>query len=238
MKQIDSINDYSVVRAAGYYDEPGSFAYIIMFLLLINHKYYKNKFTEYILLIIPILTTSLAHIVTAIAYFLLFKISTKKLPQILTAIIITLIIFYGTSKIETENTTINTFFKSTVHRINNILDGKADASRENGYQLGPQIFKKYKLGVSPESIEKEYPQFIDETFWFPILAFGIFGVFIYFLPVTCLTVKFFSNNYIKNTNEIKYIFVLLLNFGQRPHYIYPIYIILIYFLFFYKSTTN
>jgi hypothetical protein len=235
MKQAEGIDDYSVIRAAGYYDEPGSLAYITMFLLLINHKYYKNKFTEKILLIFPILTTSLAHIVTAIAYCLLFKVSIKKAHKIVILITMGIIIFNAALKIETNNTVINTFLATTVHRIDNIFQGGEDASRKGGYSLGPQIFKKYQLGVSPETIENEYPLFVDETFWFPILAFGVIGVFIYFLPITYVTLKPLFYKHSKDTNEIKYIFLLLLNFGQRPHYIFPIYIFLIYILFFNKS---
>lgn len=35
--------DYTNIRPAGYYDEPGSFAYIVMLLLLINRRYFKNQ---------------------------------------------------------------------------------------------------------------------------------------------------------------------------------------------------
>jgi hypothetical protein len=234
MKQFEGIHDYRIVRAAGYYDEPGSMAYVTMFLLLINHKYYKSKFVENTLLILPLITTSLAHIVTAIVYCLFFKISSKKKFNTFFLVTIVLIAFYTLKGMHTDNTVIDNILVTTIKRVENIIEGGQDMSRLGGYELGPHIFKKYQLGISPERIEEEYPDFIDETFWFPILVFGIFGVFIYFLPITYIMISRFSKlKLLQTNNEIKYVIILLLNFGQRPHYIFPIYIILIYFLFFY-----
>ena len=41
-KKIDFINE-QFVRPTGFYDEPGSLAYITMLLLLLNKKYFDKK---------------------------------------------------------------------------------------------------------------------------------------------------------------------------------------------------
>jgi len=42
------------IRPAGYYDEPGSFSFIIMLLLLLNRKFFKNLKWEYLMLFLTI----------------------------------------------------------------------------------------------------------------------------------------------------------------------------------------
>ncbi len=216
------------LRVAGYYDEPGSFAYIVMFLLLLNRKYFMNKTYEYALLFLPIVTTSLAHIVTALVYLTLFYFKEKVLRNIIFACVSLLLIFLLLNNI--KETAYGTYFwERTLGRIESIYNGDDDRSRSGGLELGPQIFFSNPLGTAPEVVEKKYPAFVTETFWSPLIFYGILGFPIYYLLILYPWMKQFERF---SKQEVFILIIVSLNLLQRPSYLYPIYIVLLYYLFY------
>jgi len=216
------------LRPAGYYDEPGSFAFVVMFLLLLNRKYFHNMKWEYLLIFLPLVTTSLAHIVTIIVFAFIFYFNKKQIKNIF----FSLIVIFSLSFLVVSFSNIKSidYFKTrTLGRIENIIEGGDDASRQGGLDLGPKIFAENPWGNSREEIAKNYPGFVHETFWGPLIYYGIFGVAFYFLPFIYFGIRSLWN---KNTMGILFLFVVCLNLLQRPSYMYPLFIILIYFLFF------
>ncbi len=84
-----------VIRVAGFFDEPGTFAYFLTFALLLNKIYDFSKKIEYILIIGGLFTLSLAFYITIIVYFILFYGNFKQLKYlILGAILIISLGFY------------------------------------------------------------------------------------------------------------------------------------------------
>src|SRR5690606_32885731 len=166
------------LRPAGYYDEPGSYAYVAMFLLLINRKYFQNLRWEYALIFLPVLTTSLAHIFTIILFFFLFYINKKNIKYAIGAVaMVAGFVFLLTSNILPEEDT-RYFRYRTIDRFMGFTEGEEDASRQGGLELGPEIFEKYPFGRPKELVLLEYPDFVNETFWGPVIYYGIL-----FLPV-------------------------------------------------------
>lgn len=220
-------------RVSGYYDEPGSFAFIVMFLLLINRKYFKNMKWEYSLLILPLVTTSLAHIITIFLFSATYYFNKRYLANIFYVLIIFIIIIYTLSKLE-HNAYINYFSNRTIQRVENIISGEKDAGRDSGFEQGPLILKNHKWGISPEKIKELYPSYTHEVGWSPILYFGIIGYPFYLLPFIYILKISIKNS---DKNAIYALIILLANLIQRPNYTYPIFIVLLYFLFFNKEKT-
>lgn len=220
------------IRPAGYYDEPGSFSFIIMLLLFLNRKFFKNLKWEYLMLFLTIVTTSLAHIITSLLFITSFYLKIKKVKKIILLFsLLSLIIF--TFKDSLLNSEYGKYINSkTFVRIESILNNEGDLSRGEGFELGPNIFKNNLLGSSPEFIKTRYPGYINETIWSPLIYYGIFGVGIYFLLFVYILKLCFK----KNNKEIWIAFIIIVaNLIQRPNYMYPIFILLLYYLFFIEN---
>lgn len=223
------------LRPAGYYDEPGSFAFVTMFLLLINRKYFKNIKWEYALMFLPMLTTSMAHIFTVLIFIALFYVNKKNFKYAIMGLgILISIVFVITSDILPEEST-RYIRQRTVERVTGFLAGERDASRQGGIELGPQIFSKYSWGRSKELVMKEYPDFVNETIWGPLIYYGVIFFPIYMLPFIYIFVKSLVQ---RDFFDILCIVLISVNLLQRPYYMYPLWIVLIYYLFFYERDSQ
>jgi hypothetical protein len=223
------------IRPAGYYDEPGSFSFIIMLLLLLNRKFFKNLTWECLMLFLTIVTTSLAHIVTSLLFIASYYLNTKKMKNtILLFSLIGIIIFAFKDRL--LNSEYGQYINSkTFVRVESILNNEGDLSRGGGFKLGPNIFKNNLLGSSPEFIKTNYPSYVNETIWSPFIYYGAFGVCIYFLLFIHILKLCLKNN----TKESWVAFIIVVaNLIQRPNYMFPIFIILLYFLFFTENDFN
>lgn len=216
------------LRPAGYYDEPGSYAFVVMFLLLLNRKYFHNMKWEYLLIFLPLVTASLAHIVTIVIFAFLFYFNKKHITKIFFSLIFIYSLYFIV--INFSNIKSVEYFKyRTFERVENIIGGGEDSSRQGGLDLGPEIFAEYPWGNSKEEVAQNYPSFVDEIFWGPLIYYGIFGVAFYFLPFIYFGAKSIRN---KDIMGMLFLLVVCLNLLQRPYYMYPLFITLIYFLFF------
>lgn len=231
-KKIDFINE-QFVRPTGFYDEPGSLAYITMLLLLLNKKYFDNKKVELALLFLPIFSTSFAHIVTSVVYILFFYLKIKNLKWLFAFLIFGGGVFAYFTSYETDNATWMAVDTYTIGRIEKVMEGK-DTSRAGGFEQGPQAFSKHLLGTSPENLEKEFPHMEVEVIWYPLAVYGIFGFIFYYFPFFFIAFRDMLH-FRTNLVELKFLIILLLNFIQRPFYLTPIYIVLIYILFYDKT---
>ena len=225
------------MRQSGYYDEPGSFAYIVMFLLLLNRKFFKNQIWEYALLILTLFTASLAHIFTSLAYIALFIFSIKRINYFIVTVITIVILVFIMEEYSSENGQINFLRKMTIGRVEHIyLTGEETGSRDEGYKIGTIIFKNHPFGMPREEVKEQYPDFIQETIWGPFIYYGIFGIPFFFLPF--IYVLYRSIIIRKNIIDFKCWLIIVLNLLQRPFYTYPLFMICIYFLFFNAQGKN
>jgi hypothetical protein len=222
------------MRPAGYYDEPGSFAYVVMFLLLINRKFFKNMKWEYSLLILPLVTTSLAHIFTIIIFGVFTYINRNNIKKLLLFLILIGSIFFliNSGLIGEENSSF--FRRKSIGRVESVLSGE-DKGRQGGLDLGPVIFEKHYLGYSVEKVSANYPGFVNETIWGPLIYYGILGVPFYFLPFFYILIRTVQN---RDKEQFFALILVIINLLQRPYYMYPLFIVLLYFLFFEKGVTG
>ncbi len=225
MKHKDVITD---IRPSSYYDEPGSFAFVVMFLLLINRKYFKNMRWEYALLLLPLITTSLAHFFTIIVFVLLFYLNKKNRVKFFALSLCFFLLATAVNYGALGEDTGKYFKRKSIDRIESLIAGE-DLSRQGGLDLGPLIFKEYSWGYPKELVSANYPGFVNETIWGPIIYYGILGIPFYFLPFILIFVKSLRT---KNHIDLAALVLVLINFIQRPYYMYPLFIVLIYFLFF------
>jgi hypothetical protein len=229
---VKSSNQFlNEIRPAGYYDEPGSFAYVVMFLLLINRKYFKNMTWEYLLLFLPLVTTSLAHLITIIFFVCIYYLNPKNILKLSLFLFFfactSYLIFSGAFGEEKSSF----FKKKLVYRIENVIEGE-DKSRQGGFELGPNIFSEHHWGYSSKKVKKEYPDFVNETIWGPLIYFGILGFPFFLLPFIYIMIKSIKN---QDKTTLLMLSLVLINLIQRPSYIYPLFVVLLYFLFFHKN---
>lgn len=75
----------NVIRAAGYFDEPGALAFWGVYALVFNKLFIQNKYLEYTLLVGLFSTLSAAYYIQLVLYFLFFyaKVSKKSIITII-----------------------------------------------------------------------------------------------------------------------------------------------------------
>lgn len=226
IKRVNELTEFNI-RPAGYYDEPGSFSFVVMLLLLINKKFFDNKKWEFILLFFTFVTTSLAHIFTVILYLLLFYFNFKNFKKL----IFVIFFVFGLLTVikSSDNEYIKVFNSLTIDRVDIFISGE-DKSRKAAFDLGPMIFSKNIFGQSQEKVLSEFPDFVVESYWGPLIFYGILGIWFYYLPF----IYIFLKSLLRNDKFILLSIILIFfNFLQRPSYIYILYIMLFYILFFF-----
>jgi hypothetical protein len=224
------VDNVGYTRTGGYYDEPGSLSYIVIFLLLLNQKYFKNKYWEYILLILPLFSASLAHIINCLIYMICFYFSPKLMKYFFVSCLTLIILINIVETYKKDYPFLQAFYDRTYGRVENIIStGEDNGSRDGGIEWGPKIFERYQFGVTLAKVRKDYPDFVHETFWGPILYYGIFGYFFYILPFGYILIRCLNT---RDVWTFKFLILVLINLLQRPYYQYPLLMILMYILFF------
>lgn len=212
------------IRSSGYYDEPGSFAFVTLLLLLYNKLHLKSRKYELILLIGGLVTLSAAHIITIFLYFLFFYLNRNNWW----ILGVFLLLCWGIYHLPIEKEWF-TFFKSrTYDRILNIYEG-TDKSRDYGTSF--EAFKYYFLiGGNIQEILNKFPYANADTIWLTLARHGIIGSFFYYAPFFYLFAKSLSRGIF--SDHTKTLILLFVNFLQRPEYITPLYLFIIYFIWF------
>ncbi|HCY68707.1 MAG TPA: hypothetical protein DHV19_00520 [Bacteroides cellulosilyticus] len=214
------------IRPAGWYDEPGSLAYVVMFLLIYNKLKLKSVKLEYILLFGGMLTLSLAHIITSIVYVLFFKLNNR---QTLLGLSFFFLVFLGGYFWEPTDG-FGVYVKRAVYgRFEKVIEGD-DASRD--YSASLIAFREnIWSGGEYDELRTKYPDATAETLYFVLAQHGVIGIIFYLFPILYLF-YFLTNRKELTVTQLKLLFILLLNFGQRPFIYYPIFFLMIYFIWF------
>lgn len=205
-----TVSTGSMVRVAGFFDEPGAFAFWGMVALLYNKLFINNKKIETILIIGLVSTLSMAFIIQISLYLLLFY--RRKMSNLL---------MYGISFI-----IILLIVASVSPELNDALFGRFQVDAETGRLSGDNrtehaldclaIWKSSPiLGVGANKlveISADTSEFLGAN---PLVFFatdGIFGQLILWLPVFYL---FSLGKYCK---EYSYTAIILfVGFMQRPY---------------------
>lgn len=219
--------DSLYIRTGGFYDEPGSMAFINMLLLIYNRKIYKSKVVESILLFGGFVTLSAAHIITTIFYLLFFYVKKGSSQLLFLMSVIAVVVFLY--NYESSNPIYDAIKEATFGRVTNVLSG-ADESRN--FDAGKAAFDEYfPFGASTKEIDNAF-QATHESIWFFGARFGFIGI-LFFLPVICLLFR--SLKFGLWSDETKYLLLLFINCIQRPNIFFPSYMLIIYFIWFSES---
>ena len=231
LEDVDIIQN---IRPSGYFDEPGSFAYMAMLLLLLNRVYIHNRCFELCLLILPIVTTSIAHVITATTYVIIFYGNVRNGMKIIGTILFIACLYFTLNYFSHQNSAVDFFNQRIFGRVEKLTSGEGGNSRQSGFDMGQMLVIQYPFGSQPEYINKRYPDFSFETFYSIPLFYGFQGILFYLLPFAYLLYRIVNSR--GNTRKILIQILILwgVNLVQRPFYIQPFYIFALYYLFFYK----
>ena len=224
---------YQIIRIAGYFDEPGTFAFYLIHALLLNKISVNKKLIEYILIIAGLLSLSLAFYISLGIYLLLFniRIQLKLKPILIIAVILVLM------------NTSTSLFPERVRTVTGFISSRLELS--DSYDL-----KLLKGDSRTEAMINDFPDFVEKPFLGRgkirgsnspsiiglLVNDGLIGaifIFMHVLYFASKSVYFQKNKPQLNSIVIKSSFLLFLNFIQRPFitgiFPYMIYISLIYY---------
>lgn len=214
------------LRPAGWFDEPGSFVNVILYFLIYNKLFLKSRKVELFLIFGGLLTMSMAHLVISFIYIVFFYLTKKNIVYLFTIIIVILSLYLYHPKDDGIGEFV---WKSIFGRTEKMLDGN-DQSRN--YSDSYKAFTHYGLtGASYQIIKQRFPDATTDTIWFFMAQNGVLGAMIYMLPILWVFVLLSKSRKLDLLN-IKLLILLLLNMGQRPMFIFPLYLILIYFIWY------
>lgn len=202
---------YRFIRNAGFADEPGAFALILSYLLIINEFTFKSNKYRFLYVIGAFFTFSMAFFITFIPIvFYWIKSSVVSFKKVLLGalciIILLLVVVQKNAYVyEGLDTLIfNRFKKNDNGEYNGDNRSFAIPKQMKAFDASPL----WGVGVSPDNIRKyqlDYPSFFSY-----IAMHGIIGNFLFYAPFLFLFVK---NIHKKES----WLFIsLILNFLQRP----------------------
>lgn len=222
--------DALIIRPSGYYDEPGSLAFVIYLLLAYNKLHLNNKWYEIILLFGGLFTLSLAYYIIFLAYILFFwaRPNNKVLFLLLLLVIGSIVFFYS---LDTSDPIIGGIQHAVFGRSMELVDG-TDGSRD--FNASKEAFLYYfPFGSSLYDIDKNFPGATHETIWFYLARFGLIGSIILFFPIFQLIIRNIKKGVL--SDEMKLLYILIICLAQRPNLYVPICFMIFYFTWFNKD---
>ena len=216
---IYSVKGVTLIRASGFFDEPGQLAFFIIHALVLNRIWKHNKKIELILILGGFATTSLAFIISLALYYLVcYSIKYKKLTIIFCLLIV--MISGSLTYFHSDSSLVTFIQRRYLYRIfdpksNKIIIHEKN-SRFSSFENGKELLKKnFFLGVGLSKREKlvEENKFGGTSIMNFLVGFGVVGSLILYLHVFYML--FFSVK-LQNIQFILLILILFLNYFQRP----------------------
>lgn len=211
------------MRAAGIYDEPGAFAFVICTVAALRHISWKDKKTTWIILLLGLVTLSLAYLIYIAFHFLAERKNKKYFYHLTVSFLIILLLISAISFVQNNN-----YIKKSFNIINYVLLSRfeelSDSEKilEQNTRLASLVstFKYINTetllwGVDKESFldarkaREKYPEIKLATPFGPVFRRGLFVSWPYYLITA-----FFLIMSLKNKNFVLFGFLLLL--FQRP----------------------
>ena len=91
---LTNAKQFSLIRPAGIYDEPGAFSFFICTLVFLRNHYKKNEFLSLFILLSGFITFSLTHLLFSFIYLISKYLNYKRLIYLFFLIIFFIIIIY------------------------------------------------------------------------------------------------------------------------------------------------
>lgn len=206
----------SLMRPAGFFDEPGALAFWGIYALIFNKLFINNRKIEYALVIGLLSTLSLAYFIQITLYFVLFSLKRLRSSIILLGLVGVLVyVIYS----QGDNSGI---YELTFQRVeNNMING---TNRDQMLEDAKDVYSKHPVfGVGGKNMEK-YGYLGDNPY--EILAKdGVVGMIITYLPFILMLFL------CKNRNIYFAMLILSVGYMQRPLHIAFLHYFILYSFF-------
>jgi hypothetical protein len=221
-----SVSDFgvaSIIRSAGYFDEPGTFAFYITVTLLINKMYGGSKLSERMLVGFGLCTMSLAFFISVILYYVIFGILEGRFKVIVWLVVIVASLFMTIIEYKEKSEIGRVVYELTVYRVltDDITDDRLfhGDNRSDNLTHAKQAFMQapfFGHGMTAHTNEKS--EFFGKLCCNPLHPFateGLIGTFVFFL------VFIYWGFYILNQKSFDLIsagawVIVFINMLQRP----------------------
>jgi len=215
---IDSIQ---IVRVAGYFDEPGTFAFFIIHALILNKLYFDSKRIELILIVGGVVTLSMAFFISIFLYMCFFYFRLKVLLPTLLIILAVVSISYVVFDNGSESEGIDKIYDMTLARFekgdneDRFLSGD---SRTETMVLGIEMIKEKTFFGHGLTYIKEQTNYGLHSIVGVAVTQGLIGFLVLFAHVLNICrVTYLSNRISKEKiAQMLCIFILIINYVQRP----------------------
>ncbi|WP_163400302.1 hypothetical protein [Flavobacterium fluviatile] len=216
---FNSGGDFQLLRIAGFFDEPGTFAFYLTFALLINQLSFKNSRYEKLLIFSGIFTLSLAFYIALFFQLLFYKNWMKQYFKLCIVVSLLLVLF---SSLKSNFPIIGVLSLATIDRFEKSDNGtiKGD-NRSVHFEKGFEFFaEKPLLGHGKENVLTNMRFFgYDPSSLVGFFVFyGIVGTIIVF-SIYLFQFKYLyrvDNGLIVDVFILKVIFIEFLLYIQRP----------------------
>jgi len=209
---LTNAKQFSVIRPAGIYDEPGAFSFFICTLVFLRNQYKKNEFLSLVILLSGFITFSLTHLLFSFIYLFSKYLNYKRLFYLFLLIIFFIIIIYY---FEINKIFDELLYSRLIDFSENFTENERYLNFTNAFEQ--LLFKPYGLlfGINPICIFEiskcvsNYGMICCNPLE-PITSTGILLSWPYYLIILYLTI----NGILKRANFINFGIVILLL--QRP----------------------
>lgn len=216
------------IRPSGWFDEPGSFANVVLLFLIYNRVKIRSKKLELILLLGGCLSLSLACFIISFVYVIFFLLKIKYIKYVVVIFLALVTLYFN----KPSGGFGEYVWDKTFGRVEDMARNE-DTSRN--YDEAFKVFQEYFLtGESNEVIKQKYPEATKETIWFMLGNQGVVGVFFYYIFIVFILIKLKKEKKMKK-EYLLLLFLFAMNLAQRPVYLFPLYLLLIYYTWFDNS---
>lgn len=211
-----------IPRLCGLYNEPGFFGTIAIFVLCIDNLNLR-RIGNIAILIAGVLSFSFAFWVILILYWLIRDVS--KLPRLFTKLAVLIVIFSSIQLVHFEEPRV----QALVERFQ-IKDGKLAGDNrvtDKFQKVYNRMFieNKEMFGVGPEVVAKMSGNLSAKTY---ILTYGIIGFLLLWGTAIYLSIGYARTGKCPTSRALVYIAIFFISTYQRPHFITPLYLTLLF----------
>jgi hypothetical protein len=219
------VENVSIIRVGGFFDEPGTFAFYIIFALICNKLLGFSDKCEKVLIFCGILTFSVTFFISLFFYYIIIYFKFKNLKYF---IIFSLLLIFFNNYIQNnknDSRILNVLSIMSIDRllISNDSDKFIDGdTRSEPTKIALNAFIKapflgHGLSVTERSNSEYYNLFLGANIFTPFAYHGFFGVIIFYLLYIYWTVQCIKIS-LKNLNKIVFAswFIITINLLQRP----------------------
>lgn len=223
-----------LIRYAGFFDEPGTFAIYSLFAILLNKMYFDNRKLEYLLIITTAFTLSLAFLVLVFLYVMLFYFKLSYIKYVVLPVILLVFILYRLDHYTGKDNTIIYLKGMTVDRLkykeNGIISGN---NRREASIHDRQIFFRHPvLGSQGREGLKGI------SFFFVLASHGLLGSVFYYSLLLYFLIRILKLHGEEQIFLLKIYFLIVINFFHRPDFSSVLTLLAIYCMIKYLDLTH